>query len=186
PAAHLQAGRARRAHRHGDRDGPRKGGARRGRHGGAGRCRPARLTDARCGAQMGRVRLERVEVDGDERGGTRTLVLLHGFGADQHDLLPLARDLDPSLRVISLAAPIALEQGGRAWYRLQEGPQGISFDAREVLEAGNIALEAVEEIARESPDPILCGFSQGGGMALAAALERPGLVSTILALSAVP
>ena len=49
-----------------------------------------------------------------------------------------------------------------------------------------IALEAIEEIARESPDPILCGFSQGGGMALAAAIERPGLVTTVLALSAVP
>jgi phospholipase/carboxylesterase len=132
------------------------------------------------------VRLERIEVPAPAAAGSRTLVLLHGFGADEHDLLSLARELEPTLRVVSLAAPIALEQGGRAWYRLQEGPQGISFDPREVLEAGKIALEAVEEIARESPDPILCGFSQGGGMALAAALERPGLVSTVLALSAVP
>jgi phospholipase/carboxylesterase len=132
------------------------------------------------------VRLGRIEVPAQAAGSARTLILLHGFGADEHDLLPLARELDPTLRVISLAAPIALEQGGRAWYRLQEGPQGISFDPREVLEAGNIALEAIEEIARESPGPILCGFSQGGGMALAAALERPGLVSTILALSPVP
>jgi len=132
------------------------------------------------------VKLGRIEVLAEATGGARTLILLHGFGADENDLLPLARELDPTLRVISLAAPIALEQGGRAWYRLQEGPQGISFDPREVLEAGNIALEAVEEIARENPDPILCGFSQGGGMALAAALERPGLVSTVLALSPVP
>jgi phospholipase/carboxylesterase len=132
------------------------------------------------------VSLERVEVPAGKPGGSRTLVLLHGFGADEHDLLPLARELDPALRVVSLAAPIALEQGGRAWYRLQEGPQGISFDPKEVLEAGSIAGEAIEEIAREYPDPILCGFSQGAGMALAAALERPGLARTILALSAVP
>jgi phospholipase/carboxylesterase len=132
------------------------------------------------------VKLERIELPAQAAGGSRTLVLLHGFGADEHDLLPLARELDPSLRIVSLAAPIALEQGGKAWYRLQEGPQGISFDPHEVLDAGKIALEAVEAIARESPDPVLCGFSQGGGMALAAALERPGLVSTILALSSVP
>src|SRR4051812_20228246 len=132
------------------------------------------------------MRLERVEIAPETSGSSRTLVLLHGFGADEHDLLPLARELDPGARIISLAAPIALEQGGRAWYRLQEGPQGISFDPREVLEAGNIALEAIEDIARENPDPILCGFSQGGGMALAAALERPGLVKTVVALSPVP
>ena len=131
------------------------------------------------------MKLGRIEVPA-QSAVARMLILLHGFGADENDLLPLARELDPSLRVVSLAAPIALEQGGRAWYRLQEGPQGISFDPREVLEAGKIALEAVEGIARESPDPVLCGFSQGAGMALAAALERPGLVSTVLALSAVP
>jgi len=131
------------------------------------------------------VKLGRVEIPASAPGG-RTLILLHGFGADEHDLLSLGRDLDPSLRVISLAAPIALEQGGRAWYRLQQGPEGISFDPREVFEAGNIALEAIEQIAKDSPDPILCGFSQGGGMALAAAIERPGLVTTVLALSAVP
>ena len=131
------------------------------------------------------MKLGRVEIPAGAPGA-RTLILLHGFGADEHDLLPLAKELDPALAVVSLAAPIALEQGGRAWYRLQEGPQGISFDPREVLEAGNIALEAVEEIAKETPDPILCGFSQGGGMALAAALAKPGLVHTILALSAVP
>ena len=93
------------------------------------------------------MKLERIELPAQAGGGSRTLVLLHGFGADEHDLLPLARELDPSLRIVSLAAPIALEQGGKAWYRLQEGPQGISFDPREVLEAGKIALEAVEEIA---------------------------------------
>jgi phospholipase/carboxylesterase len=132
------------------------------------------------------MRLERVEIAAETPGSSRTLVLLHGFGADEHDLVPLARELDPGARVISLAAPIALEQGGRAWYRLQQGPDGISFDPKEVLEAGLIAAEAIEEIARESPDPLLCGFSQGGGMALAAALAKPGLVHTILALSAVP
>jgi len=116
------------------------------------------------------VKLGRIEVPAPA-AGARTLILLHGFGADERDLLPLARELDPSFRVVSLAAPIA---------------QGISFDPREVLEAGNIALEAIEDIARENPDPILCGFSQGGGMALAAVLERPGLVGTVLALSPVP
>jgi phospholipase/carboxylesterase len=117
---------------------------------------------------------------------SRTLVLLHGFGADEHDLLPIARELDPSLHAISLQAPIALEYGGRAWYRIEQTPQGIAFDPGEVARGEDAALEAVEEIAAAHPRPILCGFSQGAGMALGVALRKPQLGAGVLALSAVP
>jgi phospholipase/carboxylesterase len=117
---------------------------------------------------------------------SRTLVLLHGFGADEHDLLPIARELDPSLHAISLQAPIALEYGGRAWYRLEQTPQGIAFDAAEVACGEDAALEAIEEIAAAHPRPILCGFSQGAGMALGVALRKPQLAAGVMALSAVP
>jgi phospholipase/carboxylesterase len=132
------------------------------------------------------VKLGRIEVPAEPPGPARTLVLLHGFGADERDLLPLARELDPRLRTISLQAPVELEFGGRAWYRLQQGPDGISFDPEEVAEAERVAREAIEEIAREDPRPILCGFSQGAGMALSAVLGRPDLAAGVLALSAVP
>ena len=117
---------------------------------------------------------------------SRTVVLLHGFGADEHDLLPIVRELDPTLHAISLQAPIALESGGRAWYRIDQTPQGIAFDPAEVAQGEDAAADAIDEIAREHPRPILCGFSQGAGMALGAALRKPDLVAGVLALSAVP
>jgi len=132
------------------------------------------------------MKLRTVELPPGKPGLERTLVLLHGFGADEHDLLPIGHELDPRLRVVSLQAPIALDFGGRAWFNLQQTPDGLAFDPAEVAEGARLALEAVEEIARESPRPLLGGFSQGAGMALSVALARPDLASGLLVLSGVP
>jgi phospholipase/carboxylesterase len=130
--------------------------------------------------------LHRLELQPQAPGLDRTMILLHGFGADEHDLLPLAHEMDPRLRVISLRGPIELDFGGRAWFNLRQTPKGFEFDLAEVREAVRLAREDIEEIARSSPRPLLCGFSQGGGIGLSVALEQPDLVSGVLALSPVP
>ncbi|HWE23653.1 MAG TPA: phospholipase [Myxococcales bacterium] len=131
-------------------------------------------------------KLRSLELSPRVPGLDRTLVLLHGFGADEHDLLPIAHELDPRLRAVSLQAPIALDFGGRAWFNLEQTPEGFAFEPAEVAEAIGLATQAVEEIARQSPRPILCGFSQGAGIALSVALARRDLSSDVLALSSVP
>lgn len=57
--------------------------------------------------------------DGEPAG---LLVLLHGRGADEHDLLPLAELLDPEHRllVVSPRGPLALPPGGAHWYIVRE------------------------------------------------------------------
>jgi phospholipase/carboxylesterase len=132
------------------------------------------------------MKLRHVDLPPRALGLDRTLVLLHGFGADEHDLIPIAEELDPRLRVVSLQAPIALDFGGRAWFNLLQTGEGFAFDPDEVAEGARLTAEAVEEIARTSPRPVLCGFSQGAGMALSVALQRPDLPGPIVALSAVP
>src|SRR4029079_7052430 len=49
-----------------------------------------------------------------------TLVLIHGRGADEHDLYPLfaARAPQRRLRGLTPGGPLALPPGGRHWYRL--------------------------------------------------------------------
>jgi phospholipase/carboxylesterase len=132
------------------------------------------------------MKLRAVELPARAPGLDRTLVLFHGFGADENDLLAIGDELDPRLRVVSLQAPIALDFGGRAWFNLQQTPRGFTFDPAEVAEASRLALEAVEEIARGSPRPLLGGFSQGAGVALSVALPRPDLTSGVLVLSGLP
>src|SRR5204863_2846610 len=55
------------------------------------------------------------EAAGEPRG---TIVLLHGRGADEHDLLPLLGVLDPHQRYrgITLGGPLSMPPGGKHWY----------------------------------------------------------------------
>jgi phospholipase/carboxylesterase len=130
--------------------------------------------------------LRSIELKPGAPGLDRTLVLLHGYGADEHDLLPLAHALDPRFRAVSLQAPLSLGGTMRAWFNLAQGPRGISFEADEARDGLQAAVDAVEGIARDSPRPILLGFSQGAAMALGVALERPDLPAAVLSLSGVP
>ena len=132
------------------------------------------------------MKLNAIELPPRAPGLSRTLVLLHGYGADERDLLPIAHELDPRLRAISLQGPVSLGGAMRAWFNLSQDFQGrISFDAEEARGAVQAAIGAVEEIAAESPRPILLGFSQGAGIALGVGLLRPELVSGIVSLSGV-
>lgn len=132
------------------------------------------------------MKLRSIELPPQQPGLSRTLVLLHGYGADEHDLLPIAHALDPRLRAVSLQAPVAMGGSQRAWFSLKQDGGGISFDPAEAREAARLATLAIEEIARTSPRPFLLGFSQGASMALAVALMRPQLVAGVLSLSGVP
>jgi phospholipase/carboxylesterase len=120
-----------------------------------------------------------------EPGLTRTLVLLHGYGADEHDLLSIAHVLDPRLAAVSLQAPIQMMGSQRAWFELMEDERGIAFDPDQARAGLDQAIASVEAIAAESPRPFLLGFSQGAAMALGVLLRKPSLVAGVIALSGV-
>jgi phospholipase/carboxylesterase len=118
---------------------------------------------------------------------TGTAVLLHGYGADERDLLPLAAELDPGLFAISLRAPLAMPFGGRAWFSLEQTGDGFAFDAREVRRAAKSVSAELAAIAQEhGGPPLVIGFSQGAGVGLLCALERPASVRAVLSFSGVP
>lgn len=108
------------------------------------------------------------------------LVLLHGVGADEEDLLPLAQALDPRLLVASLRAPHEAPRLGFAWYALDWRTTPPGYDpaqAQASVDALIARLPAL--VAEHGTDPartFLLGFSQGAVMALEVALARPDLV----------
>ncbi|CDK39881.1 phospholipase/carboxylesterase [Halorubrum sp. AJ67] len=70
------------------------------------------------------VPLEHVHVapdDGTDGEPAPAVFVLHGRGADEEDLLPVAAELPDELHVISLRAPDPL-QGGYTWYELDLSP----------------------------------------------------------------
>jgi len=120
--------------------------------------------------------------------GAPVLVLLHGRGADEHDLLSLTPSLPAGLLVVAPRAPF--EAGpwgygaGYAWYRYLGGtePEPDSFArSQRALEGFLDGIDTLLPVAR---GPLLLGgFSQGGTMSLGFALTHPGRASGVVNLS---
>ena len=115
-----------------------------------------------------------------------TLILLHGRGSDENDLLGLASHLDERLLIISARAPYPFQEsyGGYTWYEMIEIgiPQAQTF--KNSLDLLKRFLGEV--ISAYSADPsclYLMGFSMGAVMSYAIALNEPDLVSGIIAHS---
>jgi len=111
--------------------------------------------------------------------------LLHGRGADEHDLLGLAPYLDPRLLIVSTRAPFPFAYGGGyAWYDvLQVGiPQPRMF-AESYARLAAFVDEAVAGYPIDPQRVFLMGFSMGAVMAHALALTQPKRLAGVVAHS---
>jgi phospholipase/carboxylesterase len=115
------------------------------------------------------------------------LVLMHGRGADERDLLPLLDLFDPQRRLVGITpgGPLALPPGGRHWYVVPRVgyPEPQSFHASFEQLAG--LVDAIPAAFGVPPQRIvLGGFSQGTVMSYALGLGagRPAPAG-IIALS---
>jgi phospholipase/carboxylesterase len=115
------------------------------------------------------------------------LLLLHGTGGDEHDLLVLRQHLAPDAPVLSPRGTV-LEQGmPRFFRRVREGV----FDEDDIrLRADELAafLTAAEQKYDVTPGSWLAvGFSNGANMASALLLRHPeSLVGAVLLAAMVP
>ena len=106
---------------------------------------------------------------------TARLVLLHGWGADADDLMPLGAALSAQLQFsidcLGLPAPEPHPGGmGRQWYGLFPGDWQAVSPAVEQLQQ---RLEALEQTPIPLSRTVLIGFSQGGAMAVHAGCNLP-------------
>ena len=124
------------------------------------------------------------------------VIWLHGLGADGRDFVPVVRALGalglPPLRFIlpsAPARPVTLNGGAvmPAWFDLyslntvtpREDAAGL---ARAALALGGLVARELERgVPRERL--FLAGFSQGGALALYAALRLPYRIGGVIALS---
>ncbi|MBI4371787.1 MAG: esterase [Elusimicrobia bacterium] len=115
-----------------------------------------------------------------------TVLCLHGYGADAQDLAPFAAATQAGrpLRWIFPDAPLTLDWGGRAWFpidvedferRQAAGePRDLSGGEPEGLAAARAALGTlIAALGVPWERLVLMGFSQGGMLAVDAALRAP-------------
>jgi len=97
------------------------------------------------------------------------LLLLHGRGADEHDLRPFLDLLDPERRLVGLTpgGPLSLPPGGRHWYVVPR----VGFPDHDTFHASLELLDGVPELTGVPWErTIVGGFSQGAVMSLALGL----------------
>ena len=99
------------------------------------------------------------------------LLLLHGTGANEDDLLPLGRELSPGAARLSPRGQVDEHGMPRFFRRLSEGVFDEADLRRRVDDLAQFVGEA--RAAYGIAAPIAVGFSNGANMAAAMLLQRP-------------
>jgi phospholipase/carboxylesterase len=106
-------------------------------------------------------------------GKPALVVLLHGRGASEHDLLPIADALPPAYAFVALRGPLAMDFGGYTWFE----NHGLGRPVGESLRASvDLVQSWLDELDADRYDPeriVLLGFSAGMLMASALLIDRP-------------
>lgn len=112
------------------------------------------------------------------------LVLLHGYGSNEEDLLQITPYLPDELQIVSLRAPFMLMPGCNAWFAFETTNNSLICDVTQAQHALVVLNESIDDAVRVyGTDPqqtFVAGFSQGGAMAGLVAMSRTDVRGTII------
>jgi predicted esterase len=113
-----------------------------------------------------------------------TLLLLHGTGGNEEDLLPLARLLAPTAHVLSPRGKV-LENGmPRFFRRLAEGVFDLDDLKARTVELATFIDAAATRYGFDRRRLVAVGFSNGANIAASLLLLRPGALGGAILLRA--
>lgn len=120
----------------------------------------------------------------------KLVVLLHGYGSNENDLLNLANVLAkqlPKTGFISVQAPQVCESydHGYQWFSLLERDDQVMESKLKIIinPLTNFLLKKLEEFNLAANDLALVGFSQGAMVALYLALRLNNSIAAVISLS---
>jgi len=118
---------------------------------------------------------------------SRTLLLLHGTGGSERDLIPLGRELAPNASLLSPRGKI-LENGmPRFFRRLAEGVFDLEDLKTRTIELADFVAAAVGHYKIAADDIVGVGYSNGANIAASMLLLRPEIMrAAILFRAMVP
>jgi predicted esterase len=97
----------------------------------------------------------------------RTLLLLHGTGGDEHDLIELGRAIDPDAALLSPRGKVLENGAPRFFRRLAEGV----FDEKDLIARAHELAEFIDNAATaykfDINDLVAVGYSNGANIAAA-------------------
>lgn len=116
------------------------------------------------------------------------VILLHGYGANEHDLFELHRFFG-QVNTLSLRAPLVLAPYSFAWFELAFTTDGIAVDPDQARQSVGLLIDFIQEAIKAyspaSGKAILVGFSQGASMAALTTLNHPELIQATAIISGI-
>src|SRR6266446_2096623 len=112
----------------------------------------------------------------------RTLLLLHGTGGNERDLIPLGRELDPNASLLSPRGKV-LENGmPRFFRRLAEGVFDLDDLRKRTLELADFVASAAQHYEIDIKRIVGIGYSNGANILASILLLRPEILSAAILL----
>ncbi|HKO21804.1 MAG TPA: alpha/beta hydrolase [Candidatus Eisenbacteria bacterium] len=108
-----------------------------------------------------------------ERPDARVLLMLHGTGGDENDLLQLGQMLDPSAALLSPRGNVLEHGAPRFFRRLAEGVFDLEDLRRRTHELADFVEGAVKQYGLEGRRIMAVGFSNGANIAASLLFLRP-------------
>jgi predicted esterase/catechol 2,3-dioxygenase-like lactoylglutathione lyase family enzyme len=121
--------------------------------------------------------------DGAEQAGSTTLLLLHGTGGDEDDLIPLGRSLLPGAGILSPRGKVLEGGAPRFFRRLAPGVFDLEDLAHRTDELAEFIDAAAKTYRLDRSRIIAAGFSNGANIAASLLLRRGAVVRGALLLS---
>ena len=116
------------------------------------------------------------------RAGSVPVLLLHGTGGNEEDLLPLGRTVAPGAPLLGLRGQVLENRMPRFFRRLSEGVFDEADIRARAQDLAGFLGEATKRYRLGPVPPIALGFSNGANMAAALLLLHPGSLSGALLL----
>ena len=109
-----------------------------------------------------------------------TLLLLHGTGGDENDLIPLGRELAPGAAILSPRGKVSEYGAPRFFRRLAEGVFDVEDLVFRTHELAGFVEAASKEYGFDPAKLVVAGYSNGANIAASLILLHPGLLKAAL------
>lgn len=121
-------------------------------------------------------------VPAGDRGSAVTLLLLHGTGGNEADLLPLGRALAPGAALLSPRGKVLENGNPRFFRRLAEGVFDLDDLTFRASELAGFVEQAAGTYGFDLRRLVAVGYSNGANIGGALLLLRPGLLAGAILL----
>jgi predicted esterase len=109
-----------------------------------------------------------------------TLLLLHGTGGNEHDLIPLAEAIAPAAGVLSPRGKVLEGHMPRFFRRLAEGVFDLEDLRVRTLELADFVEASAARYGFDAMHVVAVGFSNGANIAASLLLLVPGVLSSAI------